>query len=106
MQSLFNLMQLADKVRPAWVVKSFPIIRIVIASLVGALAIAIIVLSLCQESSNRGAGAITGDANTFYNRNKGQSLQGKIKKATIGCAVSEVGLCLIYIILTAIYGGF
>ena len=105
MQVLFNISMIADKVRPEWVVKSFPIIRIVLASLIAALAIAIIILSLSQESSSRGAGAVTGDANTFYNRNKGQSLQGKLKRATIGCAASEVGLCILYIIITAIYSG-
>ena len=96
---------LAEKV-PEWVANSFPIIRIVLASMIGAIAVALIVLSFCQESSSRGAGAVTGDANTFYNRNKGKSLQGKVKIATIVCASAIVVLCLIYIVITAIYGGF
>ncbi len=106
MNNLFVNLILAEKVRPEWVVNSFPIIRIVIASIIGVLAIAMIVLCLCQESSSRGAGAVTGDVNTFYNRNKGKSLQGKIKKWTIIDASLIVGLCIVYVILTAIYSGF
>ena len=98
-------MLLADKVRPDWVVKSFPIIRIVLASLIAVLAVALIVLTLMQESSSNGASAITGEANTFYNRNKGNSLQGKIKMATIVCAASILVLCILYLVVYGIYHG-
>ena len=105
MKFLSGLSMLAAKARPEWVVKSFPIIRIVLASLIGALAIALIVLTLCQESSSNGAGAITGEANTFYNRNKGKSLQGKIKLATIICAVAIFVLCVLYLVVYGVYHG-
>lgn len=105
MQLLFSLANMAAKARPTWVVKSFPIIRIIIASLIGLLAISLIVLSFCQESSSSGASAITGEANTFYNRNKGKSLQGKIKIVTIVNSACIVFLCILYIIFTAIYSG-
>lgn len=105
MKLLNTISLLAAKTRPQWVVNSFPIIRIVLASLIGALAIALIVLSLCQESSSNGAGAITGEANTFYNRNKGKSLQGKIKLATIICAASIVVLCILYLVVYGVYHG-
>jgi len=101
MNNIINSMLLV----PQWVEKSFPVIRIVIAAMVGALAIAMIVLCLMQESSSRGAGAVTGDANTFYNRNKGKSLQGKIKLATIISASIIVFLCILYIIVVSIYAG-
>lgn len=84
---------------------SFPIIRIVLACIIGLLGIAMIVLTLLQESSSRGAGAVTGDANTFYNRNKSKSLQGKIKLATIIDAALIVFFCIAYIVFTSIYSG-
>ena len=90
---------------PKWVERSFPTIRIVIASLIGALAIALIVFTLMQESSSNGAGAITGEANTFYNRNKGHSLQGKIKLATIICAAGMLVLCILYLVVYGVYHG-
>ena len=103
---LFTTISLiAAKARPQWVVNSFPIIRIVLASLIGALALALIVLTLCQESSSNGSAAITGEANTFYNRNKGKSLQGKIKLATIICAAAIVFFCILYLVVYAIYHG-
>ena len=91
--------------RPEWVVKSFPIIRIVLASLIGALAVALIVLTLVQESSSNGASAITGEANTFYNRNKGKSLQGKVKIATIVCAAGILLFCILYLVVYGVYHG-
>lgn len=103
--NLFNVF-LAEAVRPNWVVKSFPIIRIVLVSLIAVCALIMIVAVLAQESSTRGTSAITGDANTFYNRNKGKSLQGRIKRLTIIDAILLLVLCIIYIIIRAIYGGF
>lgn len=103
--NFLNLL-LAEKVRPEWVVNSFPIIRIVLVCLIGVCAISMIILVLAQESSSRGASAITGEANTFYNRNKGKSLQGKIKKLTIFDATLLLAFCIIYIVIHAIYAGF
>jgi len=88
-----------------WVVESFPIIKIVIMSLLALLSIAMIVLVVMQKSNTNGAGAITGQTDTFYNRNKGATLQGKIKVLTIITAVLIMVLCLTFLIMSQIYEG-
>ena len=88
-----------------WVVNSFPIVKVVIMSLLALLSIALIVLVVMQKSNTNGAGAITGQTDTFYNRNKGATLQGKIKVATIVCAVLILILCMTFLIMSQIYEG-
>ncbi len=89
-----------------WIVKSFPIIKIVLISLLGLLAVAMIVLILMQRSNSNGVSAITGQTNTFYNRNKGATLQGKIKVLTIICAVAIMVIVVAFLIIHGIYKGF
>ena len=105
--NILSLISAADENvgRPDWVVNSFPIIRVVIMSVLALLAIAMIVLVVMQKSNTNGAGAITGQSDTFYNRNKGATLQGKIKVATIVCASLILVLCLAFLVLTEIYEG-
>ncbi len=92
---------------PAWVVNSFPIIKIVLAVLICICAIFMIVVVLAQKTeAGGGTNAITGQADTFYNRNKGQSLQGKVKKWTIIDAVILMVLCVAFLIFNSIYRGY
>lgn len=88
-----------------WVVESFPIVKIVIMSLLALLSIAMIVLVVMQKSNTNGAGAITGQSDTFYNRNKGATLQGKIKVWTIVTASLILVLCLTFLVMSQIYEG-
>lgn len=105
--SLTNLIASNDAAVPAWVENSFPAIKIVLAVLICILAIFIIVAVLSQKTeSDGGTNAITGQANTFYNRNKGESLQGKIKKLTIIAAALILVLCVIFLIINSIYRGY
>lgn len=94
-----------DVARPDWVVSSFPIIKIVLACLIFVCAVAMIVVNLCQKTEADGSNVITGQADTFYNRNKGGSLQGKIKKLTIILAVCLLVFCVTFFILNAYYAG-
>lgn len=90
----------SDKAVAPWVEKSFPIIKIVLAVLIFICSIFIIVSVISQKTETEGgASAITGQANTFYNRNKGESLQGKIKKWTIGVAIALMVLCVAFLII-------
>lgn len=91
---------------PNWIVSSFPIIKIVIVSVLAALAIAMIVLVCMQKTDSDGITAISGKSDTFYNRNKGATLQGKIKVLTIVDAVLILVLCIAYLILHKIFQGF
>ena len=105
--NILSLISAADENvgRPDWVVNSFPIIRVVIMSVLALLAIAMIVLVVMQKSNTNGAGALTGQSDTFYNRNKGATLQGKIKVMTIITAVLILVLCLTFLVLSQIYEG-
>ena len=88
-----------------WVVKSFPIIKLVIMCMILLCSIFMIVAVLVQQGNTNGMTGITGETDTFYNRNKGQSMQGKLKKWTIVAAVAILVLCLVYLVLNSIYGG-
>ena len=88
-----------------WVVKSFPIIKIVIVSVLAFLSVAMIILVVMQKSDSNGSRAITGQTDTFYNRNKRGTLQGKIKVLTIITAVLILILCLAFLVLSQIYEG-
>jgi len=89
-----------------WIAQSFPIIKIVLVSLIAICSIALIILVLMQKSSTNGVSAVTGQTNTFYNRNKGATLQGKIKVLTIICAVSIMVLVIAFLIISQIYTGY
>lgn len=88
--------------RPDWVLNSFPIIKIVIACLIAVCSIIMIITALMQESNENGVSAISGTTETFYNKNKGKSLQGKIKKLTVIDAICLMVLCIIFLVLTTI----
>ena len=104
--NVISLLSANDAEMPAWVVNSFPTIKIVLAVLICVCAIFIIVASLCQKSEADGANAITGKADTFYNRNKGDSLQGKIKKWTVVASVVILVLCILFLVVNTIYKGY
>lgn len=105
--SLFSLLaDSAEKARPDWVVKSFPIIKLVLVSLILVCSIFMIIAVVCQDGNTNGMTGITADtSDTFYNRNKGQSMQGKIKKWMVIDAIAIVVLCIAYLILNTIYSG-
>lgn len=106
---LFNYVSLICKDEnaetAAWIVNSFPIAKIVIMCLLAILSVAMIVLIVMQKSNTNGASAITGQSDTFYNRNKSATLQGKIKVLTIVCAICIMVLCIAFFVMTQIYQG-
>lgn len=100
------LMDATEKARAEWVVKSFPIIKLILVILILLCSIFMIVAVMMQDGNTNGMTGITGDsADTFYNRNKGQSMQGKIKKLTVVVGVAILVLCLAYLVLNTIYSG-
>lgn len=105
--NLFNLlMDATQKARPDWVVSSFPIIKLVLVILVLICSAFMIVAVMMQDGNTNGMTGITGDSSdTFYNRNKGQSMQGKIKKLTVINAILILVFCIAYLVLNTIYSG-
>ncbi len=84
---------------------AFGVAKIVLLCVLVVLAIAMMVFVVMQKSETNGVSAISGQSDTFYNRNKGATLQGKIKILTIIDAVLIMVLCIAFIILNAFYGG-
>lgn len=59
------------------------------------LCIALVVLVLMQEGKSAGLGAISGAAETYWGKNKGRSMEGKLVKITTGLAVAFLVLAAI-----------
>ena len=57
-------------------------LRIVITILFIAVCIALVVLVLMQEGKSAGLGSISGAAETFWDKNKGRSMEGMLVKIT------------------------
>ncbi len=106
MYNILNFMCKDDNAgTAAWVEASWPVIKIVIMCLLALASIAMIILVVMQKSNTNGVSAISGQTDTFYNRNKGATLQGKIRIMTIVCASVILALCVIFLVMTQIYQG-
>lgn len=57
--------------------------------------IALVVLVLMQEGKSAGLGAISGAAETYWGKNKGRSMEGKLVKITTGLAVAFIVLAAV-----------
>jgi len=93
-----------EKAVAPWIVSSFPIIKIILAILIAICSIFMIVAVIAQRGETNGS-TITGQTDTFYNRNKGSSLQGIIKKLTVIDAILLVVFSIIFLVLNSIYAG-
>ncbi|MBQ7466980.1 MAG: preprotein translocase subunit SecG [Clostridia bacterium] len=101
-----NLIAEGDTAVAGWIASSFPVIKIVLASLIFVCALLMIIMVLSQRTESDGSmNAITGQADTFYNRNKGGNLQGKIKRFTVILAILLMVFCITFFVLNAIYQG-
>lgn len=88
-----------------WITKTIPVVKIVLSCIIAVLAIIMIIAVVAQKGDTNGIQGITGEADTFYNRNKGQSLQGKIKKLTVAVAVLLLVFCITFLIINGFYPG-
>ena len=71
-------------------------LKIVIQILFILICIALTVLVLMQEGKSAGLGAISGAAETYWGKNKGRSMEGKLVKIT---KYRAIGFMLFSIIL-------
>lgn len=70
-------------------------------------AIATIVLILLQPGNSTGIDALGGSSETFFGKNKGKSIEAKMKKWTIICLVILLVFSVIFFVVpynTAIWG--
>lgn len=71
------------------------ILRIVLTVIFVLDCIALTVVVLMQEGKQKGLGAISGMADTYWGRNKGRSMEGKLKIATRIMAVLFMVIALV-----------
>ena len=71
-------------------------LRIVLTIVYIIICIALVVLVLMQEGKSAGLGAISGAAETYWGKNKGRSMEGKLVKITEYLAI---GFMLLSVIL-------
>ncbi len=64
-----------------------------IALIIVSVVLAIIVLM--QEGKSQGLGAISGAAETYWGKNKGRSMEGRLVKTTVVLCVLFFVLCLL-----------
>ena len=80
------------------------IITIVVMALA---ALGAMILILLQQSNSSGIDALGGSSETFFGKNKGKSLESKLKKWTIICLVILLVFSVIYFVVpynAAIWG--
>ncbi len=69
--------------------------RIILTIVYIIICIALIVLVLMQEGKTAGLGAVSGAAETYWGKNKGRSMEGKLVKITTGLAIGFILLAII-----------
>ena len=57
--------------------------------------IALTVVVLMQEGKQQGLGTIAGAAETYWGKNKGRSMEGKLVKITTGLAIGFMVLAIV-----------
>ena len=78
---------------------TYQAVNIVFISLMGIAALAAIVLVMIQPGNSRGIDALGGSSETFYGKNKGKSLESKLKMWTAICLIVLGVLAVIFFIL-------
>ena len=71
------------------------VLRIILTVIFVLVCIASIILVLSQEGRSEGLGAIAGAAESYWGKNKGRSMEGKLVKGTIALAVAFFALAII-----------
>ena len=71
------------------------VLRIILTVIFVLVCIASIILVLSQEGRSEGLGAIAGAAESYWGKNKGRSMEGKLVKGTIVLAVAFFVLAIV-----------
>ena len=70
-------------------------LRIVLTVIYIIICIALVILVLMQEGKSAGLGAVSGAAETYWGKNKGRSMEGKLVNISTGLAVGFMLLAII-----------
>ncbi len=88
---------------PNWVANSFPIIRLVMMILIVLLSIMLVIVVLIQPSNSSGMGAISGQSETYYSKNKSHTIEGLMKKLTVIGSIVILVLTVLFLVSLIIY---
>ena len=99
------MIQLLQLVVPRWVEVSFPYIRMGLMVMEVLLSIFLIAVVLFQPGNSEGLGSISGGQDTFFGKNKGKTLEGRMKRLTITTAILLVVNAAIFFVTLTIYNG-
>ena len=83
---------------------AYKVISIILIILMAITALTAIVLVLMQPSNSSGIDALGGSSETFFGKNKGKSIEAKMKKWTWICLAVLVVLAVIFYLLPVIFG--
>ena len=88
-----------------WISDSFPYVRLVMMCLMVAVGIALVIVIMFQPSSSSGMGALTGQRDTFYAKDKSKSLESVMKRVTIALGILEGVLAVLFFVSLLISQG-
>lgn len=88
---------------PNWVANSFPIIRLILLILIVLLCAMLVVVVLIQPSNSSGMGAISGQSETYYSKNKSRTIEGLMKKLTVIFSIVIFVLAVLFLVSLIIY---
>ena len=101
---MFNLMHLLSSNGPMEFYSTFKFVAVTLIVLIAVAAIAAIVLVLLQPSNSSGIDALGGSSETFFGKNKGKSIEARMKKWTWICLAVLTVLSIIFFLLPVIFG--
>lgn len=70
-------------------------LRITLTIIYIIICIALVILVLMQEGKTAGLGAVSGAAETYWGKNKGRSMEGKLVKITTGLVIGFMVLAIV-----------
>lgn len=73
-------------------------VRIVLIALMVLIALGLIVVIMFQPSSSSGMGALTGQRDTFYSKDKSKSLESVMKRITVVLGILEGVLAIAFFV--------
>ena len=76
--------------------RAYSIVNGILIALMALVALAAIILVLLQPSNSQGIEALGGSSETFYGKNKGRSVESKLKLWTIICVAVLAVLSIIF----------
>lgn len=96
---MMNMSNLLVPVSGSGLYTLFMVLCILMVALVFLIAIFAIIIVLMQPGNSTGINALGGSSETFFGKNKGKSIEEKLKKVTYGCIIALGVIAIIFFIL-------